>query len=394
MNDLYEALEICLKEIEQGADLDTVLSRYPDLAEDLRPILDASVNARSMAIPAPAEDVVRRNRARVLQHAAQMRESKVKSSQRIWFASLRRLAVTLVVVAALFISGTSLVRAASTTLPGDNLYPVKRTWEDVLLLFTFNLQQRNALEVEHENERIQELRELFAEGRAAEVEFAGLVTSQNGNQWVVAGVPVLISSSTELRDGPILVGSAVRVKGQTQGDGTVLAERVRLLPADAQLPTEAEIEAEEHEAAPQQNEDQSGKGSGEDQPRIEATKSPDSTRKEQTFEGTVTSIENELVTVNGIEMDTSGAEIKGTPGVGTPVKVEGYYDSNGVFIVTKIEYKESGSGSDSGSGSGSDPSRGTTDDHSGSGSDGGGHSSPDDSGGSGSSSGSGGGGDD
>ena len=386
MNDLYEALEICLKEIEQGGDLDTVLSRYPDLAEDLRPILDASVNARSMAIPAPTEDVVRRNRARVLQHAAQMRESKVKSSQRIWFASLRRLAVTLVVVAALFISGTSLVRAASTTLPGDNLYPVKRTWEDMLLLFTFNLQQRNALEVEHENERIQELRELFAEGRAAEVEFAGLVTSQNGNQWVVAGVPVLISSSTELRDGPILVGSAVRVKGQTQGDGTVLAERVRLLPADAQLPTEVEIEADEHEVAPQQNEDNSGKGSGEDQPRIEATKSLDSTREEQSLEGTVTSIENELVTVNGIEMDTSRAEIKGTPGVGTPVKVEGYYDSNGVFIVTKIEYKESGSGSD--------PSSGTTSDHSGSGSDGGGHDSTDDSGGGGSHSGSGGGGDD
>lgn len=392
MNDLYEALETCLKEIEQGADLDTVLSRYSDLAEDLRPILQGAVNARSMAIPAPAEDVVRRNRARVLQHAAQMRESKVKSSQRLWFASLRRVAVTLVVVAALFISGTNLVRAASATLPGDNLYPVKRTWEDVLLLFTFNLQQRNALEVEHENERLQELRELFAEGRAAEVDFAGLVTSQNGNQWVVAGVPVLISSNTELRDGPIDVGSAVRVKGQTQSDGTVLAERVRLLPADAKLPTEVEIEAEEHEAEPQQMEDNSGKGSGEDEPKIEATEAPDSRREDQAFEGTVTSIENEMVIVNGIEMDTSGAEVKGTPGVGTPVKVEGYYDSSGVFIVTKIEYKESGSGSDSGSGSNSDPSNGTNDDHGGNSNDNGGGDSTDDSGGGGSNSGSGGGG--
>jgi hypothetical protein len=34
-----------------------------------------------------------------------------------------------------FVSGTGLVRAA-TTLPGDNLYPVKRTWEDVLVLLT------------------------------------------------------------------------------------------------------------------------------------------------------------------------------------------------------------------------------------------------------------------
>jgi hypothetical protein len=49
MNNLYEALEICLKEIEQGADVDTVLFRYPDLADELRPILEASVKAKAMA---------------------------------------------------------------------------------------------------------------------------------------------------------------------------------------------------------------------------------------------------------------------------------------------------------------------------------------------------------
>src|SRR5512147_3238850 len=125
MNNLYEVLEVCLQEIEKGADIETVLFRYPDLADELRPILEGSIRARSMAITAPSAEVVRRNRARVLQHAAQMSEAKARSSQRIWAVSLRRLAVTLVVVAALFISGTSLVSAASTTLPGDNLYPVK-----------------------------------------------------------------------------------------------------------------------------------------------------------------------------------------------------------------------------------------------------------------------------
>jgi hypothetical protein len=45
MNKLYEVLEICLQEIEQGVDIDTVLFRYPDLADELRPILEASVNA-------------------------------------------------------------------------------------------------------------------------------------------------------------------------------------------------------------------------------------------------------------------------------------------------------------------------------------------------------------
>jgi hypothetical protein len=265
MNDLHEILEICLQDIERGESVETVLFRYPEYADELRPILEGSVNARSMAILAPSAEVVRRSRAKVLQHAAQMREAQSKSSsRRIWFASLRRVAVTLAVVAVLFVSGTGLVSAASTTLPGDNLYPVKRTWEDVLLMFTFNLQERDALEIEHENKRLHELRELFAVGRAAEVEFSGIATSQNGNEWIIAGIRVVISDQTEVRAGPLAVGNAVRVHGHTQGDGVVLAERVRLLAPDEKLPDEVEIEQEGHEGENHQSEDNSGQGSGDE----------------------------------------------------------------------------------------------------------------------------------
>ena len=279
MNNLYEALEICLRDIEQGADIETVLFRHPDLADELRPILEASANAKSMAVPDPSTDMLRRNRTKLLQHAAGMRESKARSaSRRIWSVSLRRVAVTLVVVAILFASGTGLVRAASTTLPGDNLYPVKRTWEDVLLLFTFNLQQREALEIEHENKRLDELNELFAEGRSEKVDFAGLVTLQNGDQWLVAGVPVVISAQTEMPDQPVAIGNAVRVTGVTGGDGIVLAERVKLLPPGAKLPDvddKRENEEESNEGPNQQNEDNSGTGSEGESPQGEETKTPE-----------------------------------------------------------------------------------------------------------------------
>ena len=223
-----------------------------------------------MAAPAPSTDVVRRNRARVLQLAAQMREGKVKSAQRLWFASLRRIAVTLAVVTVLFVSGTSLVGASSNTLPGDNLYPVKRTWEGVRLFFTFNGPEREALELEHENERLDEVKELFGEGRSAEVDFNGLVTSQNGNEWVVADVRVLISDQTEIRDQGIVVGSAVRVRGVTQGNNTILAERIRLLSSDAKLPdTDDGHESEEG------NENNSGPGSEDEGPKVEETLTPE-----------------------------------------------------------------------------------------------------------------------
>ena len=284
MTNLYEALEICLREIERGASIETALLRYPDLADELRPILEASVDAANIAAPLPSENVIQRNRAKVLQRAAQMREVKAKSSQRTWFVSLRRLAVTLAVLVLLSVSGTSLVRASSVTVPGDNLYPVKRTWEDVLVAFTFNVQQRDALEVEHENERLHELEELFAKGRSAKVDFNGSIKSQNGNLWVVSTISVMISDQTELRGQGIGVGSAVRVKGTTQGNNNVvLAERIELLPAGAKLPdsdNEQELQQEKHENPNQQFEDNSnsGKGSegaGETQ-TVEETQTPES----------------------------------------------------------------------------------------------------------------------
>src|SRR5512145_1343366 len=111
MSNLYDILEVCLQEIENGADVDTVLFRYPEFADELRPILEVSVKAKSIAVPEPPADAVRRGRAKVLQHAAELREAKVAHpARRLWTVPLRRALVSLAVIAALFISSTGLVQ--------------------------------------------------------------------------------------------------------------------------------------------------------------------------------------------------------------------------------------------------------------------------------------------
>ena len=74
-------------------------------------------------------------------------------------------------------------------------------------MLTFNIQAREALEIEHENERLEELYEIFAEGRSVRVDFAGLVTRQNGDLWLVSKVPVVITAQTDLRD-PLRSGAS------------------------------------------------------------------------------------------------------------------------------------------------------------------------------------------
>lgn len=373
-NNLYDIVETCLQDIEKGVDIETVLFRYPDMADELRPILETAAKAIQVHVPDPSADVMRRNRARLLQQAAQMREAKVQPSRRIWTVPLRRTMVTLFVVAALFVSSTNLVRAASTTLPGDNLYPVKRTWEDVLVLFTFNVQAREALEVEHENERLSELQELFTAGRSVRVDFSGRVTRLNGDLWLVAGIPVAVSAQTSLPTQTIAVGDAIHVVGTTQMDGAVVAQTVELLPAGRPLPEVGDDESFEKEHSgdsSQTSEDNSGKESEGEAPKVEKTQTPESDSgsssnsepKDKSFNGVVNSINGNILVIDGQIVNISSAKVKGKLKVGVTVKVEGYYDANGVFIVTKIEVKSSDSGSSSSGDNGSNDNENHDDDH-------------------------------
>jgi hypothetical protein len=128
---LYEALEVCLNALETGVDVESALRLYPQLADELRPVLEASIQAKSLALPSVPGAAKQRGRARVLGHANEMRKAAIKPRQRWAMFAFPRLATSLAIALIFLLSGTGLVSASSGALPGDSLYPVKRSWEDL-----------------------------------------------------------------------------------------------------------------------------------------------------------------------------------------------------------------------------------------------------------------------
>jgi hypothetical protein len=254
MNNIYDVLELCLQELENGVDLEIVLARHPDLASELRPILNAAVMARkrSAAIPAPAPQVVRRGRAKLLQHAAQMREAKAAPRKRM-IPLFQRLAISFTLTALFLGSGTGLVSASSSALPGEHLYPIKLTWENVRLFFTFNPEIHDVLENTFEDERLHEVNELIVEGRHESIRFAGVYTEVSGVPYV-SGIRIVILNTSVLPAEPLSNGMAVEVTGHTNAQGFVDVESINLLPAGSVVPVGPPVEVEEDSSENQEQE--------------------------------------------------------------------------------------------------------------------------------------------
>jgi hypothetical protein len=344
MNELYDALEECLNSLERGADVEAVLARYPHRANELRPLLDAAVRARGLVIPEPSAESFRRGRAALLQRAAQMREAKVSPARGRVIPFFQRLAISFALLALLLLSGTSLVRASSGALPGEKLYPVKRTWEDLRLLLVFDHERREALADEFENERLHEVNELLAEGRHETIQFAGVWMEVNG-RFYVSGIQVVLTDATQMPDGALTNGAAVIIRGRTNADGFVEVESVELLPAGSVVPAgnPVEVETETEETKPETPESGGGLGQGSGN---EAGGSDQESESETEFfkmEGAVEDLSGDTLVINGRTVYPADAEVKGVITIGAYVEVEGYFSKDGRFIATKIEVKKPGS---------------------------------------------------
>ncbi len=327
MSKIFDALESCLQELDKGVEIETALRRFPDLADELRPILKTAVKARHMSAPGPSPETMRRGRARVMQFAAEARASKRAPAKRV-IPAFSRLAISFALAAVFLLSGTGILSASASALPGENLYPVKRGWESVRLLLIFDKQARELLANEFENERLHEVNELLAEGRHETIQVAGVFIQMNGKSYV-SGLPIFLPANVSIPEN----GAAVVLTGRTNAEGVVEVATIELLPDGSVVPAGFPIEMEpqsKDEIKPKPTPTITGSGS----------EAPAATPVYYEVHGTLQSISAKTLTINGMTVFLAGS-YNGNLCVGMKVEVYGYYARDGRFIVTELETKGS-----------------------------------------------------
>ncbi len=174
--DFSQIIETGVELILSGkATLEQFLGRYPDRADAIRPELEVAIwlSSRSREV-APRPGFVSASRRRVLERIQQEAKGTQKKHAFMGIAWPKRLSFQWVAVALVLLvlfSGTGgMVTFAQGAIPGDNLYEVKRTSEQVAYNLSFTDTRRVALSARFAERRLDEAGQLIQKGdtKAAE----------------------------------------------------------------------------------------------------------------------------------------------------------------------------------------------------------------------------------
>ena len=134
--ELQDRLNASLDRLQHGATVEECLALYAQDAAELEPLLRTAhltMQATAAARPAARAELMARL-SQSWQERQARRASRFSFLPPVFSPALRAGAVALVAVFALVAGGWSTSSAASDSVPGEVLYPVKRTHERILLL--------------------------------------------------------------------------------------------------------------------------------------------------------------------------------------------------------------------------------------------------------------------
>jgi hypothetical protein len=279
------ALDICILNLQAGEKLEQVLELYPQWTAILTAPLEAAQVLRVYTESLPGPQAVQAlGRSSFLSSAQSISQKTSRASTRhsrwSWLAGL---ALVLLLLAGAF-GGYAVI---SLALPGETLYPLKEMAWQARLLVAVDPAQRLELERAYDQARLEDIKTLADLNRQAGIRFAGLLQQNQPESWTVGGLPVKIPPQAQVV-GEVQEGAWAEVKGDLQGDGTILVKQIR--------------------------------------PR------------EYTFSGTLQEISPEMLIVSGIPVKlTGGSLVHGSPMAGSQVTVVAFRSSDDSLLARLVD---------------------------------------------------------
>lgn len=239
-DELSAILAQALTRLEKGEPVEACLSRFPTHTRQLAPLLESAtwtIQALSY-VEAPSEAALAAGRERFLTAAAALPTVAVAHSTQAprrstWLRlALRPLATLALVLLALVFIGSGAVIASAQSLPGDPLYPVKVTTDEVRLFLAPDPETRAEMQAQIDQTRREEANIVAATNRQAEVNFRGRLERINDDSWSVDGLVIALDRTSKI-DGELAPGLFVAVKAVTLGDGVLHARSIQVIPPPA-----------------------------------------------------------------------------------------------------------------------------------------------------------------
>jgi hypothetical protein len=339
----------CLDALAQGESFETILARYPQDAAELRPMLETAARLSTLHMM-PSEAAKMQSRQKFMAQADLLR----RTSPHKTMSFLPRFAtgfIAAVLVAAVL--GTGAVAASGSALPGDPLYGLKRTVEDVQLNTASSPAARQELQQEFEQRRIDETNKLLDVGRQSEVEFTGTIEAMQPNAWIVSGLVVQLGPDTQIVGTP-QINRMAEIRGVTGPNGLRASSisiessgepEVTSTPEAAETPEATETPELAETPAPTATPQPTTTRQPAPTPRPTAVPQPTDTPQpaEVDFSGSVDSINQQTWIIDGTTIAVTGdTEITGSINVGQRVKVKALRLGNGQLLATHIELADGG----------------------------------------------------
>jgi len=159
---IEEILDDCISKMQAGATMDSVLAAHPEAASELRPMLDVVFDLSRLPDPPFSAKGLMRALSHQTEHVRRKRITW-PSFEFPWFSTqvLVRVAAGIAVV---FMIGWGVSAASAQALPGDWMYPIKRTIERVKLMLTINAANEAELRISFSEQRMSEAVKKYERG--------------------------------------------------------------------------------------------------------------------------------------------------------------------------------------------------------------------------------------